>query len=339
MCCCRWWVNSLAVRAADWVSWRASCRWIVLAVERLAEEVAEWVLVVEAEVAEEEAALEEVEAVQVIIGLIDTLGSRFKVTFSIVYPAGGAAAGGGGTAASEHRKPVELLDIRCHVRLAEIAHSLLKVSPYDPESMACRGLQRYMQSILPRADWADDSLRNSLITILRRLDKVFLKICKKPSIRRNTDWEAAGGLLKGIHETIVRHPYVLHWTQIKALVVTVQNLIVNEPGGAPPEGVSSGAGAALMSQNPPLFFCSTVVRLISLQVVSTIEHITLEQICGGHSEFPTQEKAEGFLLHLMMPLCLKVCSGRGSECLLRGHKSVNRLLTCCSSSQLPIWAS
>lgn len=80
-------------------------------------------------------------------------------------------------------KAVELLDIKCHVRLADIAHSLLKVSPYDPESMACRGLQRYMQCILPRAEWADDALRAALVTILRRLDKVFLKISKKPSIR------------------------------------------------------------------------------------------------------------------------------------------------------------
>lgn len=39
-------------------------------------------------------------------------------------------------------KVVELLDVKCHVRLADIAHALLKVSPYDPESMACRGLQR-----------------------------------------------------------------------------------------------------------------------------------------------------------------------------------------------------
>lgn len=80
-------------------------------------------------------------------------------------------------------KSVELLDVKCHVRLADIAHSLLKVSPYDPESMACRGLQRYMQCILPRAEWADDALRAALVTILRRLDKVFLKISKKPSIR------------------------------------------------------------------------------------------------------------------------------------------------------------
>ncbi|XP_037944678.1 protein unc-80 homolog isoform X2 [Teleopsis dalmanni] len=207
-------------------------------------------------------------------------------------------------------KPTEVLDAKCHIRLADIAHSLLKVSPYDPESMACRGLQRYMQAILPRAEWSNDALRNALVTILRRIDKVFLKISKKPSIRRNTDWEAAAGLLKGIHETIVRHPYVLHWQQMKTLISTVQNLIVNEPGSAVPEGVSS-AGAALMSQNPPAFFCSTVVRLVALQVVSPVDCFSLVQICGGSTEFATQEKAEGFLMHLIMPLCLKVCSGRG----------------------------
>ncbi|KAH8311397.1 hypothetical protein KR044_006087 [Drosophila immigrans] len=211
---------------------------------------------------------------------------------------------------SNDSKPTEVLDAKCHIRLADIAHSLLKVSPYDPESMACRGLQRYMQSVLPRAEWSNDTLRNALVTVLRRIDKVFLKISKKPSIRRNTDWEAAAGLLKGIHETIIRHPYVLHWQQMKTLISTVQNLIVNEPGTGIPEGVSS-AGAALMSQNPPAFFCSAVVRLVALQVVSPVDCFSLVQICGGSAEFATQEKAEGFLMHLIMPLCLKVCSGRG----------------------------
>lgn len=116
--------------------------------------------------------------------------------------------------------------------------------------------------------------------------------------------------MKGIHETIIRHPYVLHWQQIKVLFSTVQNLIVNEPGSTA-EGVSSGAGNAVVNQNPPAFFCSTVVRLIALQLISPVQVHSLEHVCGGSSEFPTQEKAEGFLLHLLMPLCLKVCSGRG----------------------------
>lgn len=94
------------------------------------------------------------------------------------------------------------------------------------------------------------------------------------------------------------------------LFSTVQNLIVNEPGAAT-EGVSSGAGNAVMTQNPPPFFCSTAVRMLSLQLVSPVQYHSLEHICGGSAEFPSQEKAEAFLLHLLMPLCVKVCSGRG----------------------------
>ena len=45
-------------------------------------------------------------------------------------------------------KYVEILDVKCHIRLADIAHSLLKVSPYDPDSMACRGLQRLIEKLL-----------------------------------------------------------------------------------------------------------------------------------------------------------------------------------------------
>ncbi|KAG5895326.1 hypothetical protein JTB14_000598 [Gonioctena quinquepunctata] len=218
-------------------------------------------------------------------------------------------------------KVVELLDIKSHVRLADIAHTLLKVSPYDPESMGCRGLQHYMSYILPSTEWANDAMRPALVTILRRLDKVFQKISKKPSIRRNTDWDAAAGLLKGIYDTMVKYPYIIHWSHIKALINTCQGLIVSEICST--EGVS-GATAALMSQAPPPHFCSMVVRLIALQIQSTQgpfnipdfllffnqDTCTLEQVCGGSSTFPTQDKTESIIMNLIMPLCLRVGSGR-----------------------------
>lgn len=37
---------------------------------------------------------------------------------------------------------------------------------------------------------------------------------------------------------------------------------------------------------------------------------TLEQVCGGSSIFPTQEKSENMIMNLIMPLCLRVGSGR-----------------------------
>lgn len=117
--------------------------------------------------------------------------------------------------------------------------------------------------------------------------------------------------MKGVYDTIVRYPNILHWQHLKTFIGTLQNLIIYEPGTTT-EGIS-GAGAALMSQSPPAFFCSAVIRIIVLQVISPVEYYSLEQVCGGNVEFPTQEKAEGFLLHLIMPLCLKVCIGRGGE--------------------------
>ena len=73
----------------------------------------------------------------------------------------------------------------CHVpqRLAEIAHSLLKVAPYDPETMSCRGLVKYMNQILTYPDWSQEALKPTLIIIMRRLEKVFTKILKKSFIR------------------------------------------------------------------------------------------------------------------------------------------------------------
>ncbi|KAF4517233.1 hypothetical protein B566_EDAN005287 [Ephemera danica] len=156
-------------------------------------------------------------------------------------------------------KPIEMLDAKAHVRLSDIAHSLLKVSPYDPDTMGCRGLQRYMNELLPSTEWANEAMRPALTAILRRLDKTFNKIYKKPSIR--------------------------------ALIVgdAVSTGVV--------EGVSS-ATAALMSQVPPPHFCST------------IETYSLEQVCGGSSVFPTHAKTETMLMNLLMPLCLRVGSGR-----------------------------
>lgn len=68
-------------------------------------------------------------------------------------------------------------------RLADIAITLLKVSPYDPDTMGCKGLQRYMSHLLPATDWSNETMKQTLLTLLRRVDKMFVKIYKKTSIR------------------------------------------------------------------------------------------------------------------------------------------------------------
>ncbi|XP_070172138.1 protein unc-80 homolog isoform X4 [Polyergus mexicanus] len=208
---------------------------------------------------------------------------------------------------SQDGKNIELLDTKCHVRLADIAHSLLKISPYDPTTMACRGLRRYMNDILPSTEWAADDMRPALTLILRRLDKIFSKIHKKASVRRNTNWVAASNLLKGVYETLSKCPYIAHFQYLKTLLNTCQALIV---GDTPPEDITSASAAAVMSKIPPPHFCSTILRLIALHVISFGEGYSLENVLGGQSVFANQTRTEYALLNLLIPLFLRIGTGR-----------------------------
>ncbi|KAK2588606.1 hypothetical protein KPH14_006375 [Odynerus spinipes] len=208
---------------------------------------------------------------------------------------------------SQDGKTIELLDSKCHVRLADIAHSLLKIAPYDPGTMGCRGLRRYMNDVLPSTEWSNDDMRPALTIILRRLDKTFSKIHKKTSIRRNIDWTAASDLLKGVYETLARCPYIAHFQYLKTLLSTCQSLII---GDTPAEDMTSASSAALMSKIPPHHFCSTVLRLIALHVISLGEGYSLENVCNGQAMFSNQTKTENMLLNLLIPLFLRVGTGR-----------------------------
>lgn len=90
-------------------------------------------------------------------------------------------------------------------RLAEIAHSLLKMSPYDPDTMAGRGLRRYLNEVLPVSEWAQETMRPALIMVIRRLDRTFTKIAKKPAIRVTTQLLLNKQYLHAITSTYVRN--------------------------------------------------------------------------------------------------------------------------------------
>lgn len=61
---------------------------------------------------------------------------------------------------------------------------------------------------------------------------------------------------------------------------------------------------------PPPHFCSTVLRLIALHVISFGEGYSLENVLGGQNMFATQTRTENALLNLLIPLFLRVGTGR-----------------------------
>ncbi|XP_071797964.1 protein unc-80 homolog isoform X4 [Asterias amurensis] len=209
---------------------------------------------------------------------------------------------------------LELLDQRCHLRLAEVAHTLLKVAPHDPITMGCKGLQMYITQMIPQTDWTSQDLRPALILILKRLDKLFNKIHKKPTLMRHMDWESAANFLKGIYVTLTRQSIISHLPHLKSLLNICLALLLcdgSAPGGGDGLSLLTMASPSVgMRFTPPPVFCSAVVRLVAMQMHCMKDLYTLEQVFGGTPVFNSAERTETILLYLVLPLCLRVGCGR-----------------------------
>uniref|UniRef100_A0AAZ3PZM6 Unc-80 homolog (C. elegans) n=1 Tax=Oncorhynchus tshawytscha TaxID=74940 RepID=A0AAZ3PZM6_ONCTS len=200
---------------------------------------------------------------------------------------------------------LELLDIKSHMRLAEIAHSLLKLAPYDSLTMESRGLRRYVTGMLPITDWSSEAVRPALILILKRLDRMFNKIHKMPTLRRQVEWEAASSLIEGICLTLQRQPIISFLPHLRSLINVCVNLVMGVVG---PSSVADGLPLLHLSPylSPPLPFSTAVVRLVALQIQALKDDFPLSHVI---SPFTNQERREGMLLNLLIPFVLTVGSG------------------------------
>ncbi|XP_055887561.1 protein unc-80 homolog isoform X2 [Biomphalaria glabrata] len=211
----------------------------------------------------------------------------------------------------------ELFDNKTHNRLAEVAHTLLKLAPYDPLTMACSGLQRYMLEIMPNTDWSHELIRPGLNLILRRLDRLFTKISKKTALRRQLDWEAAANILKGVYQTLRKFSFVALLPHLKTLVNILITILLTSNGShlllpeslTVPTGIHRSEPCALQIDASPLFV-SSVVKLVAMQMQALGDQYSLEQICGGVSAFTANEKSLNLLINFILPLCIRV----GSHC-------------------------
>ncbi|TKS64901.1 Protein unc-80 -like protein [Collichthys lucidus] len=200
---------------------------------------------------------------------------------------------------------LELLDIKSHMRLAEIAHALLKLAPYDTLTMESRGLRRYIMEMLPITDWSSEAVRPALILILKRLDRMFNKIHKMPTLRRQVEWEAASSLIEGLCLTLQRQPIISFLPHLRSLINVCVNLVMGVVG---PSSVADGLPLLHLSPylSPPLPFSTAVVRLVALQIQALKEDFPLSHVI---SPFTNQERREGMLLNLLIPFVLTVGSG------------------------------
>ena len=150
------------------------------------------------------------------------------------------------------------------MKLVDIAHSLLKMAPYDQECIKSKGLQKYMTQVFPLTDWSLEAMRPSLTTIIRRLDKLFAKMHKSVKLYQAVEWKAAAGLLNAVYITLWKHPYIVNVPNLKSLIGTCQCLVVGEESLTTLTDHHAPTGRR--PELPPQSFCSIVFKLIALQV-------------------------------------------------------------------------
>ncbi|KAI8495052.1 Protein unc-80 [Branchiostoma belcheri] len=168
------------------------------------------------------------------------------------------------------------------------------------------------KDMLPIIDWSVPSKRPALVLLLRKLERMFSRIYKRPSLRCHLDWGSATNLLKGVYFTLTKQNIIAHLPQLNLLVTVCVNLLLADVSSAPGEGLtilqmSSPGISALMA--PPPGFCAIIIRLAAAQIQFLKNDLTLDQGLRGFVSDPSQEKLDSSMLNLMLPLLIRVGTG------------------------------
>ncbi|UJR20708.1 hypothetical protein I4U23_023829 [Adineta vaga] len=199
----------------------------------------------------------------------------------------------------------ELLDVKSHLRLADIAHTLLKLASFDPVTLSCRGIQNYFQKLAPCTDWNQEQLRPALNLLLRRIDRMFAKISKKSAVKRCFDWEATVGILNGIFLTIDRHPAIVYFPNLKALISGCIALIINE-------NIADSNQTSTRFDTPtfPKEFSRTVIKLVGRYLLAIKNQPNIEILTNHTLSSLNSTSTINHLLHFILPLLFWASSGR-----------------------------
>ncbi|CAJ0941559.1 unnamed protein product, partial [Mesorhabditis belari] len=209
-------------------------------------------------------------------------------------------------ASLEHVKIPDVLDHKCHVKLSEIALALLKIAPYDLNTMSCIGLQKYFLHVLPVTDWSIEANRSALNIVLRRLDKTIAKIAKKQSIRRRVSWTALAHWLNGLCDTLSAFPYIAHLHALKTTTQMCVRIMVGDPCSEEGSVPAHPPSTILYPSTPQKDFCQATLRLTTILMQALGQFaFSLEQVCSVEGMGVSAERVEAVLVHVLIPLFLR----------------------------------
>ena len=74
---------------------------------------------------------------------------------------------------------------------------------------------------------------------------------------------------------------------------------------------------------PSLTFCQLVVKIAARLMYSLKDKYSLKDLCGGTIEFGNDDRTLRVLVHILLPLCIRLGTGsKGVSCALQEHYQV-----------------
>ncbi|VDK89160.1 unnamed protein product [Dibothriocephalus latus] len=121
------------------------------------------------------------------------------------------------TELGERHRFSDLLDGKAYMRLSELAQSIIKQFPYNPNLLKSQALQRFLTEVLPIVEWGHESLRSckALETLVGRLSRTLPKMLDTPSIRKQVKWDCVTNIIKSLYMTAQRNRSVAQLKEIK----------------------------------------------------------------------------------------------------------------------------
>ncbi|ESO05346.1 hypothetical protein HELRODRAFT_191448 [Helobdella robusta] len=211
----------------------------------------------------------------------------------------------------------ELLDHKSHIRLADVCHSLMKVSTHDPSTINSLGLQKYMKMILPNTDWSQTNIRPALNLILRRVERFLNKIHNKSIFISNVTWKAVTNLVNVINLTLCNCSYIGHLPQMKVLVYTCMHIIMGDDSPSItgssfsiPHHAESIASTSFKSLSPTEFNEAAIKLAIRMLYVLQ-DTFSMELLCEASTNmFSSAERLMNGIINIVFPMSLQLSNQR-----------------------------
>nr|XP_039260009.1 protein unc-80 homolog isoform X1 [Styela clava] len=198
---------------------------------------------------------------------------------------------------------IELLNEKSHARLAEIAQSLLKLLTEEAFTIKCPGLMTYLTEMIPVVDWTDERVRATLFLILKRLDRLFIKINGMPeSSRQSLNWSDLRLIIEGLGDLISNQPVVSVIPHIKSIVTI--NLAMLIGSSALLDGDCSPKNPGVTEAAVPRTYVPAVLRLTMIYMNSMGNTVTLEDLVRHF----THGKRDFVILNFFIPLAIYASS-------------------------------